>query len=66
MLWQHSRKGDSTWVAVKMMVLFGYPKYQVRYSSNDPKRDHNFDNHPRVCVEVLAARLLIAKVRRIM
>ena len=26
--------------------FFGYPKYEVPYSSRDPKRDHDFDNHP--------------------
>ena len=29
--------------------LFGYPKYEVPYYNRDPKRDDNFDNHPRVC-----------------
>ena len=23
-----------------------YPKYSVPYYNRDPKRDHNFDNHP--------------------
>ena len=26
--------------------LFGYPKYWVPYYIRDPKKDHNFDNHP--------------------
>ena len=26
--------------------FFGYPKYEVPYYDRDPKRDHNFDNHP--------------------
>ena len=30
----------------KLWSLFGYPKYQVPYYNRDPKRDHNFDNHP--------------------
>ena len=29
-----------------MMVPFGYPKYLVPYYNRDPKRDHDFDNHP--------------------
>ena len=24
----------------------GYPKYSVPYYVKDPKRDHDFDNHP--------------------
>ena len=28
------------------MVIFGCPKYEVPYYNRDPKRDHNFDNHP--------------------
>ena len=30
----------------KLRSLFGHPKYQVPYHNRDPKRDHNFDNHP--------------------
>ena len=30
----------------KLWSLFGYPKYEVPYYNRDPKRDHNFDNHP--------------------
>ena len=26
--------------------FLGYPTYQVPYYNRDPKRDHNFDNHP--------------------
>ena len=26
--------------------FLGYPKYEVPYYNKDPKRDHNFDNHP--------------------
>ena len=26
--------------------FFGYPKYEVPYYDRDPKRDHNFENHP--------------------
>ena len=29
----------------KSWSLFGSPKYQVPYSTKDPNRDHNFDNH---------------------
>ena len=32
----------------KLWSLFGYPKYQVPYYNRDPKRDHNFDNHPNI------------------
>ena len=28
------------------MVPFGYPKYLGPYYNRDPKRDHDFDNHP--------------------
>ena len=28
--------------------FLGYPKYEVPYYNGDPKRDHNFDNHPDV------------------
>ena len=35
------------WVDVKIMVPFlGYRKHEVRYDNRDPKRNHNFDNHP--------------------
>ena len=27
-------------------AFLGYPKYQVPYDNRDPKRDHEFDNHP--------------------
>ena len=30
----------------KLGSLFGYPKCQVPYYNKDPKRGHNFDNHP--------------------
>ena len=30
------------------MVPFWVPKYEVPYYNRDPKRDHNFDNHPYV------------------
>ena len=30
----------------RLWSLFGYPKYSVPYYHKDPKRDHNFDNHP--------------------
>ena len=30
----------------KLGPLLGYPKYWVPYYNRDPKRDHNFDNHP--------------------
>ena len=33
-------------MVVKIMSLFGYLKYLVPYCNRDPKRDHNFDNHP--------------------
>ena len=36
----------------KLWPLFGYPKYLVPYYNRDPKRDHNFDNHPFVYVDV--------------
>ena len=36
------------YVAVKIMVPVGYPKYYVPYYNRDPKRDHNFDNHPNI------------------
>ena len=32
----------------KLWSLFGYPKDKVPYYNRDPKRDHNFDNHPHV------------------
>ena len=32
----------------KLRSLFGYPKYQAQYYTRDPKRDHNFDNHPYI------------------
>ena len=28
--------------------FFGYPKYKVPFYNRDPKRDHNFDNHPHL------------------
>ena len=40
----------SIWVVVKIMAPFGYPKYQVQYDNKDPKRDHNFDNHPYIYI----------------
>ena len=33
-------------MVVKIMVPFGYPKYSVPHYNRDPRRDHNFDNHP--------------------
>ena len=30
----------------KLWSLLGYSKYSVPYYNRDPKRDHNFDNHP--------------------
>ena len=37
------------WVAVKMMIPFGVRTLNIwcRYYHRDPKRDHNFDNHPK-------------------
>ena len=35
----------------KLLSLFGYPKYYVPYYIRDPKRDHNFDNHPNTITE---------------
>ena len=32
--------------------FFGYPKYEVPYFNRDPKRDHNFDNHPHIHVHI--------------
>ena len=46
---------------LKLWSLFGYPKYWVAYYIRDPKRDHNFDNHPytfKGCLGVLAGRVL--------
>ena len=34
------------WWLSKLWSLFWYPKYEVPYYNKDPKRDHNFDNHP--------------------
>ena len=31
---------------LKLWSLFGYPKCKVPYDKKDPKRDHDFDNHP--------------------
>ena len=30
----------------KLWSPYGSHKYSVQYSIKDPKRDHNFDNHP--------------------
>ena len=39
--------------------FFGYPKYEVPYYYNrDPKRDHNFDNHPYDLYIVLLSKHL--------
>ena len=27
-------------------LFFGSPRYWVPFYNRDPKRDHNFDNHP--------------------
>ena len=36
-------------MVVKIMVPFlGYPKYSVPYYDRDPKKDHNFGNHPYI------------------
>ena len=32
----------------KLGSLFGHPKYELPYYIRDPKRDHNFDNHPPI------------------
>ena len=34
----------------KLWSPFVSPKYYVPYCSKDPKRDHNFDNHPHACL----------------
>ena len=34
----------------KLRSPVGSPKYQVPYYTKDPKRDHNFDNHPNTSV----------------
>ena len=34
------------WVVVKIMVLFWVPSILGAVNNRDPKRDHNFDNHP--------------------
>ena len=33
-------------MVVKLWSLCGYPKYRVPYYNSNPKRNHNFDNHP--------------------
>ena len=35
----------------KLWSPFGYPKYMVPYYKRDPKREHNFDNHPYPPIE---------------
>ena len=35
----------TVWVVVKI-------KYEVPYYHRDPKKDHNFDNHPYVCMYI--------------
>ena len=37
---------------------FGYPKYEVPYYNRDPKKDHNFDNHPFGVVESQGLQML--------
>ena len=39
--------GICGWLS-KLWPPFGYPKYSVPYYNRDPKRDHDFDNHPYV------------------
>ena len=34
------------WMVVKIMVPFWVPQIIGPYYNRDPKRDHNFDNHP--------------------
>ena len=34
------------WVVVKIMVPFGVLRIVRHLYLRDPKRDHNFDNHP--------------------
>ena len=36
--------------------FLGTLKYEVPYYNRDPKRDHNFDNHPNVFFEASAPR----------
>ena len=48
------------WVAVKIMVPFWGPKYEVAYYMKDPKGDHNFDNHPHGSLgKVLEASMIL-------
>ena len=44
----------------KLWSPFGSPKYWVPYCIKDPRRDHNFDNHPYV---KLAVSRLIGWIR---
>ena len=37
--------GFNGWLS-KSWSFFGYPEYSVPYCNRDPKRDHDFDNHP--------------------
>ena len=41
------RHASYGWLS-KLWSLFGYPIYSVPYCNGDPKRAHNFDNHPYV------------------
>ena len=36
----------------KIWSLFGYPTYEVPYYNTDPKRDHNFENHPYMYIYI--------------
>ena len=46
----------------KLWSLFGYPKYWVPYYNKDPKRDHNFDNHPGCGrVKGMGARIRVSR-----
>ena len=36
------------WLSKVWSLYFGSPKYWVPHYIKDPKRDHNFDNHPHV------------------
>ena len=39
-------ENESNGCSSKLWSFFGCPKYEVPYYSRDPKRDHDFDNHP--------------------
>ena len=34
----------------KLWSFLGYPKYLGPYYNRNPKRDHNFDNHPYIYI----------------